>query len=106
MTRDQVVTAAQEIDRVYLEPVSKYARQSDTGINNPHLRWMVEQIGGRPGLVPIAGMTTDKAQRWLGYIQGVLVAQGRASLVEMKQLNKRAAAAVTGDARADVDLRS
>lgn len=82
MTTEEAVTAAQVIDRVYLAPVSLYARQSEGGINNPHLRWMVEQM---------PGMAEDKAMRWLGYIQGVLVAQGRSTLSEMKTLNQQAA---------------
>lgn len=82
MTLDQAVHAAQEIDRTYLESVSFYARQSEGGINNPHLRWMVSHI--------IVCGSENKAMRWLGYIQGVLVAQGRATLADMKDINRRA----------------
>lgn len=81
MTREQALAAARAIDTEYLAHVSLYARQSENGINNPHLRWMVEQM---------ADMSENKTQRWLGYIQGVLVAQGCATLADMKDLNRRA----------------
>lgn len=81
MTREQALAAARAIDAEYLSHVSLYARQSENGINNPHLRWMVEQM---------ADMSENKTQRWLGYLQGVLVAQGRATLADMKDINRRA----------------
>lgn len=81
MTREQAVAAARAIDAEYLAHVSSYARWSESGINNPHLRWMVEQM---------AAMSDNKTQRWLGYIQGVLVAQGRATLADMREINRRA----------------
>ena len=35
-------------------------------------------------------VTGEKAHRWLGYLQGVLVATGGTSLEEMKMVNLRA----------------
>lgn len=48
-----------------------------------HLRYMIEEIeSGR-----VAG---EKSHRWLGYLQGVLVATGAATLEEVKLTNFKA----------------
>jgi hypothetical protein len=53
------------------------------GRTSEHAMWMLEEI--------ISGRVTgNKAQRWLGYAQGLLVAHGRAILAEMKSANRRA----------------
>ena len=53
-------------------------------LNDPaslkHLNWMLcEMCTGR--------VTKEKAHRWLGYIQGVLVAQCHMTLDEAKEIN-------------------
>lgn len=48
-----------------------------------HLNEMVDKIESGE----VAG---EKAHRWLGYLQGVLVATGGTSLEEMKMVNLRA----------------
>lgn len=45
-----------------------------------HLRWMLTGIMNKS----VAG---EKAHRWIGYVQGVLVAYNAASLEEMKRIN-------------------
>jgi hypothetical protein len=51
-----------------------------TGIN--HLNYMIDEIVE-------GGQSEGKANRWLGYLQGVLVATGVATLSQMKDVNKR-----------------
>ncbi|BCJ91737.1 hypothetical protein IZ6_24720 [Terrihabitans soli] len=43
--------------------------EPDPGTSLPHLRWMLQQI--YMGHLPF-----DKQQRWLGFIQGILIAKG------------------------------
>lgn len=49
--------------------------------NQQHLLWMLEQI--QHGEV-----TGEKAHRWVGYVQGVLVALHVTSVEEMRDLNR------------------
>ena len=51
------------------------------GIN--HATWMLEGIA--EGYIQY-----DKAQRWLGYAQGLLVSDGIMVLGEMKDINRKA----------------
>lgn len=57
----------------------------DPAFGRDHLCWMIGEIqnwdlSGQP--------KREKAMRWLGYIQGCLVAGGGATLDEMKELNR------------------
>lgn len=64
------------------EFVEKSETLSDTqpAANRSHLNFMIDEIvSGR-----VAG---EKSHRWLGYMQGVLVATGSATLEEMKSVN-------------------
>jgi hypothetical protein len=81
---NQCIVAAKDIDAKYLEPYCDCPDRGATGLGYAHMRWMVQQID--------SGMSQDKAMRWLGYIQGVLVATGEVSLDEMKEANVRAVA--------------
>ncbi len=49
--------------------------------NQKHLLWMLEQI-------EYGEVTGEKAHRWIGYIQGVLVAMHVATVGEMRDLNR------------------
>lgn len=82
MNLQQCIAAANDTDKRFLEPYCDCPARAESGLGYAHLRWMVQQIG--------AGMSQDKAMRWLGYIQGVLVATGDADLQEMKELSMRA----------------
>lgn len=73
--------AARDIDELYLNNLYAAERNSN-GNTIGHLRWMVQEICN--------GMPEKKAIRWLGYIQGALVASGCATLADMKEVNKRA----------------
>lgn len=55
--------------------------ESSHGDSGRHAKWMLERIA----VGEIAG---DKAQRWLGYAQGMLVAKGYFTLQNMKDFNK------------------
>lgn len=86
MNKRQAIRAAINIDLLYLQPECPAIEQSKDGVSYPHLRWMVEQIEKDE-------MSEGKTMRWLGYIQGVLVAIGPSSctLDQMKDLSRRAA---------------
>ena len=81
MTREQAIITALEIDKKYLEDVE--IKRSEKGQDKGHLRWMVLQMMSE------SEMSINKTMRWLGYIQGVLVAQGHASLDEMKEISRK-----------------
>lgn len=48
-----------------------------------HARWMIGQIRGF-----VAEEETEKAGRWLGFVQGVLWVSGLASIEEMREVNR------------------
>lgn len=82
MTRKQAVAAAKEIESLFLRVSEIEVQRSARGATLGHLRWMVKQMAGE--------MSENKTMRWLGYIQGVLVAKGDATLDEMKDVSRRA----------------
>lgn len=49
-----------------------------------HATWMLDLVASRE----ISG---DKAQRWLGYAQGLLVMHGKATLGQLKEVNRHVA---------------
>ncbi len=54
-----------------------------TGRSKEHAMWMLHGIG--------AGyIMGDKAQRWLGYAQGILVCLGALRLIDAKSINQEA----------------
>lgn len=79
MNHAQCSDAAKAIISRYLNGVEP--KQHHQGLTRQHLRWMCEQI---------ATLSEAKAMRWLGYVQGVLVAWGVATLTEMKELSRDA----------------
>lgn len=58
------------------------AVRSTSGLSTEHLSWMLAQCLG----FYTAGKV-DKANRWLGYVQGVLCCSGTATLEELKLAN-------------------
>ena len=52
-------------------------RQTD----QDHLLWMLDQIDA-------GAITGEKAHRWIGYVQGILVAYKITSVDEMRDLNR------------------
>lgn len=81
MDRLDAVRAAQDLRARYFPGAEPREDGAPTG--NEHLAWMVQQM--------CAALSEGKTMRWLGYIQGVLVARG-ASLADMKELNRVATA--------------
>lgn len=77
---------AQKAAAITLERLGQHApaaRRSEEGNTTEHAIWMLNGI--------IAGyIQHDKAQRWLGYAQGVLVADGMITLDGCKTANKEA----------------
>ena len=57
--------------------------QDNDEYGKSHLHYMVDQI--------VHGKVTgEKAHRWLGFLQGVIVANGGATLEQVKQINVEA----------------
>jgi hypothetical protein len=83
MNKAQAIAAAREVD-VILARNCGTAGRDPSGTTFRHLRWMVAEIEKDE-------MSEGKTMRWLGYIQGVIVAQGFATLDQMKALSARAA---------------
>lgn len=64
--------------RIYIDKSNAPEHNDDFG--KDHMRDMIHAI--ESGIV-----SGEKAHRWLGYLQGVLVATGGCTLQEMKDLN-------------------
>ena len=62
-------------------PPEPCAQKDPQGRSYAHLLWMLNGI-------QLQYITGNKAHRWLGYIQGMLVAHGIVSLDDMKKLNQ------------------
>lgn len=56
----------------------------EVGVDYEHLKSMVSRIDGMP-----TEYSEAKKGRWLGYMQGVLVANAVMTLEEAKEINKR-----------------
>jgi len=59
----------------------------DPGTDLAHLTWMLAQMYG--------GMDTDKANRWLGFIQGCLISRGLTTVTEERDFTRPFFAALT-----------
>lgn len=81
MTLEQCLLAARQIDEKYMEGAK--IERDEGGKNLYHLRWMVQEMH--------SNMSKNKAMRWLGYIQGILVGVYGISLEDMKNLSRDAA---------------
>jgi hypothetical protein len=66
---DGVRTILDRYDSILLPDAPARFCEPDPGTSPAHLRWMIEQI--RPGTMPI-----DKLHRWLGFVQGTMIAAG------------------------------
>ena len=58
-------------------------RQDPEGRSIGHMWWMLEQLQPKGKIYD-----HDKAQRWLGYAQGMMVVYGVATLDELRELNR------------------
>lgn len=82
MNHSQAVIAAQKCDSLIVEIYGHVPpEQSDKGVRLSHLRWMVRQI---------PTLSENKAMRWLGYIQGILVGHYGFKLSDMKEISMKA----------------
>lgn len=88
MTLDQCLLAARQIDAKYLEPICARIERHEGGRCPYHLRWMIQEMHN--------GMSNNKAMRWLGYIQGILVGVYDVSLDDMKNLSRDASQVPNG----------
>lgn len=80
MNREACVKAANEMCIVYLGDICM--AKSATGNNPAHIRWMTIEMEKE-------SMSDDKANRWLGYIQGWMVANDYATLEDCKIVNAK-----------------
>jgi hypothetical protein len=83
MTLEQCLLAARQMDEKYLAPICDKIERHEGGKHLYHLRWMVQEMH--------ADMSNNKAMRWLGYIQGILVGVYGITLDDMKELSREAA---------------
>lgn len=61
-------------------------RNPEDGSSPGHLRWMLEEL-----LATMDHQTTDKVNRWIGFIQGALVARGITSVNTERERVRKAA---------------
>lgn len=80
MTRAQALRVAQQIDDRLKDMVR--VERDPNGLSLAHLRWMI---------VEMEAMGEAKMMRWLGYIQGVLVAYHIFTLDECREMSRRIA---------------
>lgn len=80
MTRAQALEVARQIDDRLKNMVC--IERDPNGLSLAHLRWMIAEMGA---------MSEAKTMRWLGYIQGVLVAYHVFTLDECKEMSRKAA---------------
>ena len=83
MTLEQALLAARTLDQKHLAPICSKIERDSGGKTLAHLRWMVQEMHQE--------MSNNKAMRWLGYIQGILVGVYGVSLDAMKDLSRDAA---------------
>jgi len=70
--------AAQEC-RQFISKIAKLP-SDDPAETKDHLHFMIDQIAS-------GQVSGEKSHRWLGYLQGIIVAGGGATLEEMKKTN-------------------
>lgn len=89
MTKQQALECAWVLRDKYFQVNAPYRRQDSVGVSSEHLAWMVDQM---------ARLEFDEAKvnRWLGYIQGVLVTRRTVTLAEMKEASRAAIATTVG----------
>ena len=77
-----VVTAAQStLELLRVRDKSVYPCRDSEGRNIQHAVWMLDGI--------ILGyIQAEKAQRWLGYVQGLLIALNKLTLDDAKSINR------------------
>lgn len=90
MTRRQAYLAATMMDHRYFRPHTINVCKAPSRSSIEHLRWMVEQMADK-------NMPLDKANRWLGYIQGVAVDKGLCDPLDLDDLNWAAMQTVVMD---------
>ncbi len=93
MTKQQLLKAIDQLEEFIGNPSAKRAdtsraietltRVSTNRIVGKHCKWMLGEMRGfiREGRL-------DKAQRWLGFIQGALWARGEKSIDDFKEMNR------------------
>ena len=71
----------QKVATNILEGIGGKAKRDDHGQSTDHARWMLKGIAD-------GYIQHEKAHRWLGYAQGILVASDLVQLSDMKAANK------------------
>lgn len=86
MNKEQAIKAAKEIkERLEFDFGHQDEERTEAGVELYHLMWMIKEM-------QTSDFSENKAMRWLGYIQGVLVARfpQMYSLQDMKEINRAA----------------
>lgn len=93
MTLEQFATACHATLGLLSRPAKLTAARCPSDPTNPeHLAWMLVQA-----TMFYADDRQGKANRWLGFVQGVMSALGYATLDELKAANMPGGAAFDGD---------
>lgn len=74
------IAARRLLDELFDAPKGE---RDPEGRSEGHIIFMLEEIAD-------SRVTGEKAHRWLGYAQGIMVLSGTATLEEMKELNRKA----------------
>jgi len=82
MNKEQMLEVLERYDALLYVSASP-VRESDGGTRFQHLRWMCQEI---PKI--IAEDKMDKANRWLGFLQGGLWATNLKTIDEMRDDNR------------------
>lgn len=80
------------MDKIHINVIARYdnflktktkkvEKIDDPGYTYPHLRWMLEEI--RSGRVK-----EEKAHRWLGFVQGILIREGHFKINEERNFTR------------------
>ena len=83
MTKEQLINIAKKYDDLLLKDGFLNRQDNDEAGSLQHCRWMLGQI---PDIV--ASNKIEKANRWLGFVQGILWAHGYCTITEMKSHNR------------------
>lgn len=84
MTNDQILNICEKYDNILIElGVDQALRETDVPGSLKHIRWMLTEI---PKQISLG--KSEKANRWLGFIQGVLWIKDIASIRELKDDNR------------------
>jgi hypothetical protein len=93
MTKEQIINVCQLYDDILTKDGFQNVQENDEYGSLNHARWMLNQIPNMLGDF----YKIEKANRWLGFVQGVLWANGYCDIKSMKEHNKPIVDETIGD---------